>query len=64
MDSKRLKDMEVEVSRWHAGARDETEIEKRLKIKNPKKRLVFMKFEQYFMHVFDIVKSIVVLHVF
>ena len=36
----------------------------RLKIQNPKKRLVFMEFEQYFMHVFDIVKSIVVLHVF
>ena len=57
-----VKDMEVEVSRWHVGARDETEIEK--KVKNPKKRLVFMEFEQYFMHVFDIVKSIVVLHVF
>ena len=29
-----VKDMEVEVSRWHVGARNETEIEK--KVKNPK----------------------------
>ena len=36
-----VKDMEVEVSRWHVGARDETEIEKKVENQKFEKTLGF-----------------------